>query len=521
MEAKITPNARTYKLLMSGCNSAGQWQKALRILRTCGNVSQTFDLKREALRALDRGQQWTEALRLWTELSSNWSDQDPELSSLGASTLERAGRWQDALEILQRIKSTPDVVTLNTAASCYAQKEEWSETRKALKEMKQRQMTPDLRALRAGIEASAASMDWQESLRLLEQVEDDAASTDASSTVMATLSSCQQWAQAMELFQRQRQKGRKLDVTTLRNLIQLVGSKGQWKLVHEIYEEIEQRKVLGEWWNSSVLEDKQKERRKELNDGICNAGRWQDALELWQQMKAEKLEPPEGRSFPPLLKASCQSSWQNALMMLQEAQKERHVPSVDSYGALVECCARQQQWQEALQLLQAHNATAKSYATVINAARDQPQVVAELFQKMPSRPSWAVSAASRESRVPVIGDTKVQPETPLKPLDLGIGEPTGLDDLPLLLPLDVERIVGNLVAGRLAMRKQRGLRSVPHFEQHPHSLRHIALSPMPSILDCYLGYVLGHVAGALIEQEKSGYVANVRNVGEDVLEYHT
>ena len=28
---------------------------------------------------------------------------------------------------------------------------------------------------------------------------------------------------------------------------------------------------------------------------------------------------------------------------------------------------------------------AKSYATVINAARDQPQVVAELFQNMPSR----------------------------------------------------------------------------------------------------------------------------------------
>eukprot|EP00435_Cladocopium_sp_Y103_P068871 s849_g32.t1 len=95
---------------------------------------------------------------------------------------------------------------------------------------------------------------------------------------------------------------------------------------------------------------------------------------------------------------------------------------------------------------------------------------------------------------------------------------TGLDDLPLLLPLDVERIIGNLVAARLARRKQRGLRSVPHFEQHPHSLRHIALSPMPSILDCYLGYVLGHVAGCLIEQEKSGYVANVRNIGEDVLE---
>ena len=32
----------------------------------------------------------------------------------------------------------------------------------------------------------------------------------------------------------------------------------------------------------------------------------------------EKLEPPEARSFPPLLQASCQSSWQDALMMLQE-----------------------------------------------------------------------------------------------------------------------------------------------------------------------------------------------------------
>ena len=52
-----------------------------------------------------------------------------------------------------------------------------------------------------------------------------------------------------------------------------------------------------------------------------------------------------------------------------------------------------------------------------------------------------------------------------------MGDRTGLDDLPLLLPLDVERIVGNLVAGRLARRKQCGQRSVPHFEQHPHSLR--------------------------------------------------
>ena len=37
-----------------------------------------------------------------------------------------------------------------------------------------------------------------------------------------------------------------------------------------------------------------------------------------RQLK-EKLEPPEARSFPPLLQASCQSSWQNALMMLQES----------------------------------------------------------------------------------------------------------------------------------------------------------------------------------------------------------
>ena len=37
-----------------------------------------------------------------------------------------------------------------------------------------------------------------------------------------------------------------------------------------------------------------------------------------RQLK-EKLEPPEARSFPHLLQASCQSSWQNALMMLQES----------------------------------------------------------------------------------------------------------------------------------------------------------------------------------------------------------
>lgn len=42
---------------------------------------------------------------------------------------------------------------------------------------------------------------------------------------------------------------------------------------------------------------------------------------------------------------------------------------------------------------------------------------------------------------------------------------------------------------------------------------------MPTVLDCKLGYSLGHVAGALIEQQQTGYMANVRNIQKDTIDW--
>ncbi|CAE7608051.1 unnamed protein product, partial [Symbiodinium necroappetens] len=95
----------------------------------------------------------------------------------------------------------------------------------------------------------------------------------------------------------------------------------------------------------------------------------------------------------------------------------------------------------------------------------------------------------------------------------------GIDGLPTFPFMEAERVVAALVARRLALRGKEGKRTVTCFEQHPHSLRHIALSPMPTVLDCKLGYSLGHVAGALIEQQQTGYMANVRNIQKDTIDW--
>lgn len=92
---------------------------------------------------------------------------------------------------------------------------------------------------------------------------------------------------------------------------------------------------------------------------------------------------------------------------------------------------------------------------------------------------------------------------------------TGMDGLPLLQATHAERELGALVAQSLIRRAARGERSVPHFDTHPHSLRYLALSPMPTALDCNLGYALGHVAAAMAQGRTNGYVASVENMQED------
>lgn len=345
------------------------------------------ELKREQLRALDAGRQ-PKALEIWEELSS--CQADPMVSSCGASSLQRAGRWQEALRILQRLQKPWDATALSTAASCHAQKEECSQTRQVLQEMTRRKLTLDDRALRAGIEASTATLDWQESLKLLEQMEDEDA--EAMGRVMTTLSTCQQWAQALDLCRKKQQQGVLIDVATSRTVAQLLGVHGQWQPLQEIFGNLERRQALGGWWNAKVLDEQRQQRTEELSAAICSA-RWQDALSLWQEMKSERLEP-QPRVFAPLLLASCASSWQDALQMLEEVKQRGHVPSNEALSGVVIRCAAARQWQEALQLLRQlrGKGSAAAYAALINALpKDQPQLVAEVFAEMKSRPSWAMA----------------------------------------------------------------------------------------------------------------------------------
>lgn len=84
--------------------------------------------------------------------------------------------------------------------------------------------------------------------------------------------------------------------------------------------------------------------------------------------------------------------------------------------------------------------------------------------------------------------------------------------MPLLKHKDAERELGTWVARRLEARQEQGEPTVNNFLQQPHSLRHLGWSPMPTSLDCSLGYALGHVAGTLVLRGFNGYVASMRDM---------
>lgn len=95
------------------------------------------------------------------------------------------------------------------------------------------------------------------------------------------------------------------------------------------------------------------------------------------------------------------------------------------------------------------------------------------------------------------------------------------DGLPFMPSFEAERELGNLVARVLSewLRDKGPKHSVEHFEHHPHSLRHIALSPMPTQLDCAMGYAFGHIAGALVKSRRNGLVASVQNLASAAPEW--
>eukprot|EP00927_Polykrikos_kofoidii_P044558 TRINITY_DN38496_c0_g1_i1.p1 TRINITY_DN38496_c0_g1~~TRINITY_DN38496_c0_g1_i1.p1 ORF type:complete len:1287 (-),score=213.78 TRINITY_DN38496_c0_g1_i1:121-3981(-) len=86
------------------------------------------------------------------------------------------------------------------------------------------------------------------------------------------------------------------------------------------------------------------------------------------------------------------------------------------------------------------------------------------------------------------------------------------DGMPLLIHQEAERELGALVSKRLAERRARGDHCAPNFTHRPHNLRHVSVSPMPTQLDCDLGYTLGHVVGLILQHGLHGYVASVTDV---------
>jgi len=87
-----------------------------------------------------------------------------------------------------------------------------------------------------------------------------------------------------------------------------------------------------------------------------------------------------------------------------------------------------------------------------------------------------------------------------------------LDGSPLLRVKEPERELGTLVEQRLATRRAGGdHRSVKQFSLSAHNLRQLCVSPMPTPLDCEMGYALGHAAARMLEHGVHGCIASITN----------
>jgi pentatricopeptide repeat domain-containing protein 1 len=108
MESSLIPDIQTYSSVISACEAAGQWQRALGILRSMSFENNEGPLPNlycfnAAIAACEKGGAWVEALDLYERLRSSPGNVQPNFITLNSLliSLENAGQRELAASIYQ------------------------------------------------------------------------------------------------------------------------------------------------------------------------------------------------------------------------------------------------------------------------------------------------------------------------------------------------------------------------------------------------------------------------------------
>eukprot|EP00933_Yihiella_yeosuensis_P049555 TRINITY_DN4658_c2_g1_i1.p1 TRINITY_DN4658_c2_g1~~TRINITY_DN4658_c2_g1_i1.p1 ORF type:complete len:1023 (-),score=170.74 TRINITY_DN4658_c2_g1_i1:206-3274(-) len=240
-----------YNAVISACGSAGQWERALSLLDEMDSpLSPDVVSYNSAITACDRGEQWQRALwLLFAEMPARSIAPNEVSFSAAVSACAQAGFVKRALRAKEKMRSqklVPSVFLYSHLIAACEREDRWSLAKGLLHEMRKEKVQPNIVVYNHAIGACMAGNAPEEVEVILQEMQSDSVTPD---------------------------------VVTFGNLIK--GSRNNWVLALHYLSEM--KKLDLQMPNVVSFSDTINACRK------CE--RWQEALQLHEEMLESKLQP--------------------------------------------------------------------------------------------------------------------------------------------------------------------------------------------------------------------------------------
>ncbi|CAJ1336977.1 unnamed protein product, partial [Effrenium voratum] len=368
--------AVTFGSLVSSCEKASQWQRALDLAaqatsRGLGSIVTC----NAALSACGKGRNWQMAMEVFRKVEADGLQGTVVTFGSLVSTCEKSCQWQRALNLMAdaAARGLVNIITCNAALSACAKGRNWQKAMEVLDLVQQLRLEPDILTYSAGISACEGFGLWMEALALLGQALANKIQADliAYNSLLSACEKAGRWQRGFALFDAMESSAVPPDVIS-RNAG--ISSCDQWQrsfclltggdvVSYSAAAFACAKPTEDVTWHQALalLEAAAAAAAAPLGASVvatsaginaCEAAqRWRHALALLQGLHSRRLQPDAIAYSSAASACETAAEWQQALQILRDL-KRRLQPDLYCFNAGISACVKSEQWEQALQLLQ-------------------------------------------------------------------------------------------------------------------------------------------------------------------------
>jgi len=234
-ENRITPDVISYSTAISACETYGQWQVPLQLLKEmkANRVSPNIFSYNGAVSACAKAGNWQLVLKLIEEMKKEGIKPDAITYNVAISVCENSGQWEHVVSLLGMLQKegiAPDVISYGAAITAAKNGGQWERVIKLFEEMKEAKVALDDVLVKAASTAYEKCGKTQCAVDLIKEMK----------IAKLRKEGITPWKEALELFQELKNSKNATDILSYNAILKSFLEDKQWHLVIEVFKHVKE-----------------------------------------------------------------------------------------------------------------------------------------------------------------------------------------------------------------------------------------------------------------------------------------